>query len=251
MDKQIVQILDDVGLTSSEARVYLAILELGKTNVSNVAKKTLINRRNVYDTLSTLLDKGLIFQIVGDKEGVYAGVDPDKLIELIQSKEVSLESVMTSMERDYETKKESERAVIYKGIEGFKSYMEDILETREDIYCLGAKGGWAYEGLGEFKDWFEKERIKRKIKVYNLYDSEMKKYLKGKKPMYDIFSEHKFLPEKYSTDSAMDVFGSSVVTFTGLAPEIVNDDVTLFVLVSKEVSESWKTWFKFLWDNSK
>lgn len=251
MDNNIIQQLDDVGLNNSEARVYLAILELGNTNVSDIAKKTSINRRNVYDTLSTLLDKGLIFQIIGDKKGTYAGIDPDKIIELIQSKEVTLESIIPSMEKDYSTEKVNERAIVYKGIDGFKNYMEDILETGEDVYCLGAKGGWNYEGLGEFKDWFEKERIRKKIKVYNLFDAEMAKQIKGQKPFYNVYAEHRFLSPEYSTDSAMDVFGNNTVTFTGLGPEKINEDVSLFILVNKDVAESWKIWFQFLWDNSK
>ncbi len=251
MDNKIIKQLDDVGLNNSEARVYLAILELGNTNVSDIAKQTSINRRNVYDTISTLLDKGLIFQIIGDKKGTYAGIDPDKLIELIQSKEIALESVVPAMEKDYSAEKIKESAIVYKGIDGFKNYMEDILETSEDVYCLGAKGGWNYEGLGEFKDWFEKERIRKKIKVHNLFDSEMKKYIKDKKPFYNVYAEHRFLSEQHSTNSAMDVFGNHTVTFTGLDPEKINEDVSLFVLVNKEVAESWKIWFKFLWDNSK
>ena len=192
MDDKIIKQLDDVGLTNSEAKVYLAILELGNTNVSDIAKKTEINRRDVYDTLSTLLDKRLIVQIIGNKKGTYAGIDPDKLIELIQSKEVILESVIPAMEKDYTSEKVNERAIVYKGIDGFKNYMEDILEIGEDIYCLGAKGGWNYDGLGEFKDWFEKERIRKKIKVHNLFDVEMKKYLGDNKPFYNVYAEHRF-----------------------------------------------------------
>jgi len=247
MESSILTKLDTVGLTKSESRIYLAILELGKTNVSRIAEKTGINRRNIYDSLSTLLDKGLIFQIVGEKEGLYAGVEPNKLIELIQSKEIALAKIMPELKDKYQAEKIREKAIIYKGLEGFKDCLQDILNIGKDVYCLGAKGGWGDKGLGDFREWFKEERIKKKIKVYNLFDWEMRS-LVAKKPLYNEFGEHRFLPEGFSTNSAVDIFGDQIVIFTGLYPERLEDDLTLFVLISKELAESYRTWFKFMWD---
>jgi len=251
MEKSILDKLKSIGLTKSESQIYYSILELGQTNVSSIAKNTSINRRNIYDTLSTLLDKGLIFQVVGDKEGVYAGVDPDKLIELIQSKEVALENILPDLEERFKTPKVRDKVQIYKGIDGFKQYMQDVLNVGQDVYCLGAKGGWGIPDLGDFADWFAKERIRKKIKVYDLFDHEMKKFVQqDKRPMYCMYGEDKFLPPEFTTNSAVDIFGDFVVTFTGLYPVRFDDDVTLFVIVSRELAESWRIWFKFLWDKS-
>lgn len=241
--------LKNLGLTKSEAQIYISILELGQTNISKIADKSGINRRNIYDSVSTLLDKGLIFQIVGEKEGVYAGVDPDKLIELIQSKEIALEKILPELEEKYHTRKVSERANIYKGVDGYKQYLKDILEVSQEVYCLGAKGGWADKKLGSFADWFEQERIRQKIKVFNLFDAAMNEVIK-KSPLYNRYAEHRFLPAEYSTNSAIDVFGDYTVTFTGLSQEKFADDVTLFVTIDRDLAESWRIWIKFLWDNS-
>jgi len=248
----IIEKLNILGLTKSESQIYMAILELGKTNVSAIATATKINRRNIYDSLSTLLDKGLIFQIVGENKGTYAGVSPDKLIELIQSREIALEKIIPDLEKRYQSQKVTEKAVIYKGVEGYKNYLEDILEVGEDVYCLGAKGGWGYKGLGDFSDWFNKERTRKKIKVYDLFDYEMKELItKGKRPLYSMYGEDRYMSADFSTNSAVDIFGDYVVTFTSLYPERFDDDVTLFVIQSKDLADSWRTWFKFLWDNSK
>ncbi|MBU0707848.1 hypothetical protein KKG41_05765 [Patescibacteria group bacterium] len=249
MEKETEKTLRTIGLTKNESSLYLAILKLGRTNVSSITKATGIHRRNVYDSLSTLLDKGLIFQIVGEKEGYYGGVEPNKLLELIQSKEISLAKIMPELKEKYQAQKVRETAVIYKGVEGFKDYLRDILKVGQDVYCLGAKGGWSYKKLGKFADWFERERIKKKIKVQNLFDHEMKKVVSQETP-YAKYGECRFLPEGFSTNSAIDVFGDQVVTFTGLYTERFDDNVTLFVMQSRELAESYKTWFKFMWDAS-
>lgn len=226
------------------------MLELGKTNISDIAKHTSINRRNVYDALSTLIDKGLAFQFMGEHTRQYAAVEPQKLLELIQSREVSLSTILPDLRQRYETPRPSERAIIYKGLEGFKNYLEDVLAAGQDIYCLGAKGGWGYAGLGDFADWFEQERIRKKIKVYNLFDQEMRPVIAKNKPMYNVLSEYRFLPAEYTTNSAIDVFGTTLVTFTGLSPEKLDDGVTLFVLTSQEIAESFRIWFRLMWEHS-
>ena len=250
IDPDIQANIQSLGLTQSEVRIYLAVLELGKTTVSAVANYTELNRRNIYDALSTLIDKGLIFLVIGEKEGHYGAVTPEKLLELVQSKKIALDNIMPELQNLYKKEFKPERATIYKGLEGFKGYLQDILNIGEDIYCLGAKGGWGYKELGDYADWFTQERIKRKLRVFNLFDSEMRGLVTKNDPLYKTFSEQRFLPPEFSTNSAIDTFGDHVVTFTGLYPEKFNEDVTLFVIVSEELAEAQRTWFKFLWDHS-
>ncbi len=242
--------IEKLGLTMSETKIYLAVLVLGKTTISQIAKQTSINRRNIYDSLSTLIDKGLIFQIIGEKEGRYVAIEPSKLQELIQSKELALKNIMPDLEKAFNKNKTRDQAYIYKGIEGFKNYLEDVLQIGKDVYCVGAKGGWGYQVLGEFADWFETERINKKIKVYNLFDHEMRDTVIKNKPSYNKYSEFRFLPPELSTNSAIDIFGNRIVTFTGLSFEKFDDDVTLFVLTNQELADANRAWFQFMWDNS-
>ncbi len=209
--------LQQIGLSKNEAKIYEALVGFGQESISSITSAGKVNRRNVYDSIKKLQKKDLI---------------------------IELEDI-------YQAKKVKDKATIYKGIEGFKNYLQDILDVGEDVYCLGAKGGWGNPALGEFGDWFIKERVRKKIKVYNLFDQSMKEKITGNKLLYDLLSEQRFLHKDYSTDSAIDIFGDQVVTFTGLSPEKFDEDVTLFVMQSKDIAESWKTWFKFLWDNSK
>jgi len=242
--------LQTLGITKSEAEIYLAILKLGESKVSSIASETGINRRNIYDSLSTLIDKGLIFQIIGEKEGIYAAVSPEKLFQLVQSKEIALSTILPDMKKDYEAKKIKEKTLIYRGIDGFKKFMQDMLESETSIRSIGAKGGWGDKKIGDYADWFERERIKKKIKVYNLFDHEMREVIGKSKPLYNTYAEHRFLPSGFSTNSAVDFFGDTIVIFTGLYVEKVVEDVTLFVHVNRNLAESYRVWFQCMWDTS-
>ena len=52
--------LQELGLSEKEARVYLALFELGPSVVSGLAKKAGINRSTTYVILETLAKRGLV-----------------------------------------------------------------------------------------------------------------------------------------------------------------------------------------------
>ena len=58
------QILEDLGLTSLQARVYLALLESGPLRVSEISKISNVARPDVYRNLSKLQKKGLVERII-------------------------------------------------------------------------------------------------------------------------------------------------------------------------------------------
>jgi len=67
----------ELGLSPNEARIYEALLELGKSTVGKIATKTNIHRRNVYDAVNRLVEKGIITPVIGDKDNHYIPVDPN------------------------------------------------------------------------------------------------------------------------------------------------------------------------------
>jgi sugar-specific transcriptional regulator TrmB len=58
------QVLEDLGLTSLQARVYLALLESGPLRVSEISKTSKVARPDVYRNLLKLQKKGLVERII-------------------------------------------------------------------------------------------------------------------------------------------------------------------------------------------
>ena len=54
------QELKEAGLTDNESKVYLALIDLGPSLAGQIARKTGMHRRTVYDTIEMLIEKGLI-----------------------------------------------------------------------------------------------------------------------------------------------------------------------------------------------
>ncbi|TSC58405.1 MAG: TrmB family transcriptional regulator [Candidatus Peregrinibacteria bacterium Greene0416_19] len=240
-------LLLELGLKRNEAKIYEALLKYGGSGVSTIALRSKIDRRTVYDTLRKLVDKGLVYEIFGQKETTYEAVDPTKLLELAQEKVHKLETAMPGFLSAYQKHLTPERAYLYKGIEGVKNYIRLMLQTGEDIYTLGGKGAWLDPRLQMFVEWFLKEAKKKGIKLHNIYDYEVQKSMPHGPPT--LSAKYKFLPKEASSSGAMDVFGEYVVTFSGMEVGTMSDDLTIFVIASPNLAESYRKWWKVLWDS--
>ncbi|MFZ2189336.1 MAG: helix-turn-helix domain-containing protein [Candidatus Magasanikiibacteriota bacterium] len=241
------QILTELGLSINEAKIYETLLQEKQTTVSNISKKSKIHRRNIYDSMNRLIEKGLVFQVIGHGDTLFKPVEPAKLMELVDEKRTRLEKEMPHLMHEYQKHPVLEAAYIYKGLEGFKNFLRDVLSTKEDVYCIGAKGAWFDPRLNTFLDKFLVDADRRGIKYKHLFDFEVLK--QAPHVPKAVGKPYKYLPKEYSTPSMVDIFGDHVVSFTGAGITKISDDITIFVNISRPLATSYKTWFKFMWDH--
>ncbi len=239
------QLYEDLGLSPNEARIYDALVTYGGSGVSTIALRSKVHRSNAYDSLHRLIEKGLVYEVFDQRETLYEAVDPGKLLEFLEEKQRKLQSALPSLLSRYQKHRAPEQAYIFKGIEGVKNYLRLALKTSEDIYSFAAKGAWFDPRLETFTDWFLKEAKKKGIKYHHIFDHEVRKELPH--VLKGVGKPYKFLPKEFSTDSTMDFFGDHVVTFNGLEIGKLRDDVTIFVMVSPGLAESYRTWWKMMW----
>lgn len=240
-------ILEELGLSPNEAKIYEALLDLNEAGVGEISAKANIHRRNCYDAINRLIDKGLVFPILTKGENLYAPVDPDKLLELIREKENNLNSVLPELRRRYENKKIIQEAYIYRGLEGFKNFMRDVLRVGKDVYTIGAKLAWLDPQIQGYAAQVLKEIKRKNIHFHLLFDEEVKK----EKDAVDAFGKnYRFLPKTYSTKSTISIFGDYIVNYTGLYIRKIDENGTLFIIRDKDLAEGYRAWFRFMWDKS-
>ncbi len=237
----------EIGFSKNEARVYEALLQIGEASVQEISNRSRVHRRNVYDSMQKLLEKGLVLEVFikGDKH--FKAVNPRRLLELLEEKEERINSVLPEMQAKYESIGDKEEAYLYRGIEGFKNYLQDILKTKETVYFIGAKGFWLDPRLKYFLPKFQRERKKLGIKFFHIFDSEVKK----EKPeiLKLVGKQYKFLPKEYSSLTAVDIFGPFVVNFVGVRPGELSDEPIQFVLKSRRLADGYRKFFQFIWDH--
>ena len=240
--------LELIGLSPNEAKIYESLLKLGQTGVSEIALKANVHRRSVYDTLMRLIEKGLVFQIFQGRENLYEAVDPHKCMELLKEKEKAFERILPGLAHFHDSNPSHKAAYIYEGMEGYKNYVRDLTRICEDSYFFGAKFNWASEGTSTaLLKQFNREMKKNKKKQYTLFDPRVKE--KFKRAQYSqVEGEFKFLPKGYEPPGVVDIFGDHIVSFVGSEVGNVGKDLSIFVVINKELAETYRTWFKLVWD---
>ena len=240
----VLEILRKVGLSDGEIKVYSSLLDLGKAPLNKIHERTGIERRNIYDILNKLIERGLVTYIKENKRRLFEISHPNKIIGYVEEKKHELDITKQEIEKElpsiiekYNFKKPDINAEIFRGIEGVKAVWEDMLNYKE-VYWIGS-GRYVPKRLSIWFSNYNRRRVKQKVKWLNLMRNEMKKEIK--KPLE--FEQIKFLPKEFSGNpTAIGIYGNKIVNF------LLGEDFFAFVIENKEIAENYKKYNKFLWN---
>ena len=78
--------LEEIGLTKSEIKVYLALLKLGQTTAGPIVDEAKVTRSKIYDILERLKNKGLVSHIIKESTKYFSATSPTNIIEYLNKK---------------------------------------------------------------------------------------------------------------------------------------------------------------------
>ena len=239
----IIDMLKEIGLSITEAKVYLALLELGSALAGEITKKSEVNRTNVYDALERLIEKGLVTYVISANRKVFEAVHPSRLREILKEKENNLKKEMGLLESLYSDNKEKEEAIIYKGKKGLKSVFEDILNESKTIYGYGAEGKFV-QMFGPYAENWQKRRINKKIKMNIIWTEKVRSRKIQNVNKLELVNK-RFIPNTYDFPSTIAIYGNKTVTI------VWSEQPFAFMIKSQEVVKSNINFFKMLWKIAK
>lgn len=169
--------LQEIGLSEKEARVYLALLELGQAGVPEISQKSGVNRTTTYVILESLIKDGLASQIEKEKKTYFIAEDPEQLLRLIGKQESDLKEkkneflkFLPQLAAIFETAGERPKVRFYEGKEGLRVIQEDILKTKDKrIEAFFSQDDFEKVFTKEERGGYFNQRIKRGIKARAIY----------------------------------------------------------------------------------
>ncbi|MFC1734189.1 TrmB family transcriptional regulator, partial [candidate division KSB1 bacterium] len=192
---------------------------------------------NIYDTLEKLREKGLVAHVIKENRKYFSASDPDKILDYINEREEEIRSILPEL-KSYTTFPRSESIVeVYKGKEGLKTVLKDILKEGKD-YVVLEEEGYIQKILPHFYPQFNKKMNKKRIKV-KVLTKNVKKI--AKRSLMHI----KSLPEFLSFPSATVVYGNKIAIF------VWDEPYHAILIKSKQVANSYNNFFNALWRMAK
>jgi HTH-type transcriptional regulator, sugar sensing transcriptional regulator len=76
---------EELGLSQSEARVTLALLQLGTAKSTQLAKVSAVPRTSIYQVIETLHEKGLVLRVPGGGPALWATPGRDKVLDRLHT----------------------------------------------------------------------------------------------------------------------------------------------------------------------
>lgn len=250
------KILNKLGLLENEKKVYLALLSLGNALASKIAEKCNLHRTNVYSALDTLAKKGLVSFIIKENRRYFEAADPEMLLNILNKKEQELAKERTDLKliiSELKSKKtenqESLHAKIYKGKEGFKVVMEDIIKSRAKEWLILGGSGKGIKLFPYFMPGFLRRVAKAKIscKVINIQNTEIKESQKEIEAY--IKTETRYLPKEIRNMTVIHIYSDKVALIP--ITNTVEEGIVIFLMKNKKTAEAFRDYFNYMWRLSK
>ncbi len=185
------ELLRQIGLEETEVKVYLALLELGPSTVSEITKKAGITRTLGYVILNKLAVFGLVDEVSGKgAKKIFSAQHPRSLVQYAKNRKNQMERNLTEIEKQLpdlvSLYKFAEKPIIRyaEGLSGMKNIYNETLEAKTEILSILDIEGWDMVELRSWGKEYNKERSRRKIKERILMldtkqGREWMKYYKG------------------------------------------------------------------------
>lgn len=235
------QALGNIGMTTNEVKVYLALIDLGTTLAGYVARKAKLHRRQTYDALHRLIEKGLVSYTIESGRKHFRPVDPSRIIEIARNREREIEGVLPEIIEKFRKTESRIHAEIYEGTEGLKSVMELILKEKKEWYTIGSTGKGPVV-LPFYLEQFARKRVKLGIKrkVLLVDSKEGRAYYKVLKQQGLV--KIKFLPKEIQQPQTIWIFDDKVAIIL-----VSVECPVVFLIDNKEIADFYKEYFNLLW----
>lgn len=244
-------ILEKIGLTPTESKVYMALLELGEAKTGEILKKAHLNSGRIYEVLASLEKKGLVSSVIKRKVKLFIPSPPERVLDYlngqmkdIEEKKRSFDGILQSLNAKFKQLKQKTSVEVFFGIEGLKTaYSIFFKEAEHDknlyIHGIVSKEKYSRDIIDTLIYYVYKKRIELKLSIKKLISEEAK----GDKIFSLDKSSIKYLP--YPSMTSMEMLGDITLV------QFFENPVIVILINNKKITQDYKKQFEFLWKMAK
>ena len=244
----------EFGLSEKEAKVYLALLELGMAPVQTIAQTAEINRSSTYVILERLIKQGFVSLAQDDNIQQYLAASPEIFLRLAEKradKETDLrdriKNLIPELKGLHKETKKKPKVRVFEGKEGLATAMMETLQGNKEKIVRASTSGNDLLALvhEEWKGWSE-ERMKRGVllRAINVDNEAAKTIARSNQKFYQVVFVK---PKQHPLAVDMMIAGDKV----GYYLRKGNQGVTTIVIESPEVSAAMKSMFDITFEDAK
>lgn len=242
-NEQILDIFNTLGLDRTQAKAYLATLEIGEALPKQIADRTGISRATLYLSFPELEQRGILVPFQKGKRRLFKAQNPDELLQSLKENVNDLEQSLPDLQAIYQTNSIKPRVQYYDGIEGVKKLYQETLKDKGGIIRAFQRISNIHPEIQKYlASYYSPERVRREIEARNIVSDQSNDKIMpaGKK----LFRENRFIdPNKFPFMFEGLIFGSKV----GFANFEAGSQLGAIIVDSEEIAKSVRSLFDFAW----
>ena len=245
-------LLEEIGLTKSEIKVYLSLIELGSSSVGPIISKAKIASSKIYEILDKLLDKGLITTFLEGHVKKFKAVNPERLVDFLNEKreelnkkEDELNKLLPQLKQLYEEQKQDFEVEVFKGYKGVYAALIEMIQTlKKGDEHLVMGGGDSPTTNMRTKLFFEnihRKRSEKGIILRILFNETRRKTYKN----MSIFPHTIPRYINFGIPSTINIYKDTTILLT------MSPIPAAIRIKDKNITDSYKKYFERMWKSAK
>ena len=156
---------ENLGLRKREAKVFEAVVKLGKGSAGEISAESGVPHNKVYEVLYSLERKGLVRIIPGRKKNYFVASDPEKLERFVKERIKQLEAGLKEIDRlkKLYRLKEIEPVVVARGRGNFYRLVKEIPEAKKKILTVKYTVEYRPEWEREYRQILKKGGVVKEL----------------------------------------------------------------------------------------
>jgi HTH-type transcriptional regulator, sugar sensing transcriptional regulator len=239
----LVDLLEEIGLSEKEAKIYLALLELREALPGVIARKAGVKRPTTYVVLEQLKKKGVISH-AKKKEGLcYRPVDPKFLLKDQESRTRRLEKALPELMGLNRMYGITPQMSVFEGKEGIIQIMEDTLTSSTELLCW-CNGDLALKSFGDYYPRYVARKAKLGLWLKGVFTYDQAAIEDKKNAKKELREAYLVPKEIYPIKNEINIYDDKVAI-------ISHEDEVGVIIQNKDIADTQRAIFMMTFEYAK
>jgi HTH-type transcriptional regulator, sugar sensing transcriptional regulator len=240
-------IIEGMGFSPREAKVYLALLKLGSSTITNIIKKSEVPSSKIYEVLDRLIQKGIVSYFKKGRSKHFQATDPENILKEFDKKRDEFKESLEELKQLQILSKREQSVELFEGKNAIFKALGNLLEISEpgDEYLSFSVGKEHLDkDINLFMANFTHKRVEKKLKIKVLSHKENKENLKKAYSKEILSSIHNRFTDIHFPQGLI-ILKDKLVQLSWQEPALA------IIITSQKISDEYREFFYQTYNSAK
>ncbi|MBT7902249.1 hypothetical protein HN587_00145 [Candidatus Woesearchaeota archaeon] len=229
-------VLENMGFSPNEIKVYLALNDHGSCKAGTIAKISKIDRSSCYNSLKHLIEKGLVSYVSIGKIKWFQSANPKRLIEYLKQQEDDVKDILPDLVARYKANKITGQVRLFKGFKGVRTILQDILSDEKENLVFGNENQLE-DKMPVYHGQFVRQLKEKKLSVREIVRVDRAEPTSHAR-------QTRYVPKSVESPVVTNIYGDKIALI------IWTDEPEGIIIENSAAAKAYRHYFEFMWQHA-